>query len=61
MWYSPPIGPGIEIQLSYNSQSSIANHEPFGNKWQFNYASYIVVDPSGAASIYMPDGSVDIF
>ena len=46
------------MPLSYNSQSSITYHEPFGNKWQFNYASYLVVDPSGTVTVFMPDGAV---
>ena len=47
LWYDPPIGPPVRITLSYNSQSSIAHNEPFGNKWQFNYGSYLVVDTAG--------------
>jgi len=59
MWYRPPIGPPVEITLSYNSQSSIAHYEPFGNKWQFNYASYLIVDPGSSVKVFMPDGSRD--
>jgi RHS repeat-associated protein len=59
MWYRPSIGPSVEVSLSYNSQSAIAYHEPFGNKWQFNYGSYLVVDTSGAAIVFMPDGRRD--
>lgn len=61
IWYSSPIGPSVEIQLSYNSQSAIAYNEPFGNKWQFNYASYIVVDTGGNVTIFMPDGRRDTY
>ena len=60
-WYSNPIGPSVEIQLSYNSQSAIAYNEPFGNKWQFNYASYLVVDTGGNVIIFMPDGRRDTY
>ncbi len=61
MWYTPPIGPPVNIQLSYNSQSAIAYNEPFGNKWQFNYGSYLVVDTGGNVTIFMPDGRRDVY
>lgn len=61
MWYQPAIGPSINISLSYNSQSALAYHEPFGNKWQFNYASYLVLDPGNTATIFMPDGRRAVF
>lgn len=61
LWYKSPIGPAVEIQLSYNSQSAIAANEPFGNKWQFNYASYLVVDTAGEVTVFMPDGRRDVY
>ena len=61
MWYDPPIGPPVRITLSYNSQSAIANHEPFGNKWMFNYGSYLIKDTSGTITLFMPDGRQDVF
>jgi len=61
LWYRSPIGPPVEIKLSYNSQSSIAYNEPFGNKWQFNYSSYLVVDTGEQVTIFMPDGRRDIY
>lgn len=61
LWYNNPIGPSVTVTLSYNSQSAIANNEPFGNKWQFNYASYLVVDTSGNVLIFMPDGRRDVY
>jgi len=59
--YWSPIGPSPEITLSYNSQSSTAYNEPFGNKWQFNYGSYLVEDPAGNVTIFMPDGRRDVY
>ena len=61
LWYTPPVGPPVRITLSYNSQSAIAQYEPFGNKWQFNYGSYLVVDTSGTVTVFMPDGRRDAF
>jgi RHS repeat-associated protein len=61
LWYRSPIGPPVEITVSYNSQSSLAQYEPFGNKWQFNYASYLVENPSGQVTVFMPDGRMDGF
>jgi tetratricopeptide (TPR) repeat protein len=60
-WYEPPIGPPVRITLSYNSQSSIAYNQPFGNKWQFNYNSYLIVDTGGQVIVFMPDGRNDIY
>ncbi|NVN92198.1 MAG: hypothetical protein HXX11_16570 [Desulfuromonadales bacterium] len=61
LWYTPSIGPKVEIQLSYNSQSSTATREPFGNKWQFNYSSYLEIQTSGTVVVFMPDGRRDVF
>ena len=61
LWYAPEIGPSVSIALSYNSQSAIAQNEIFGNKWAFNYASYLVVDPGQTVTIFMPDGRRDIY
>jgi hypothetical protein len=52
LWYDPPTGPAVRIKLSYNSQSAIANNEPFGNKWQFNYGGYIVERIPGGTSLF---------
>jgi len=59
--YRSPVGPSPRITLSYNSQSSTAYNEPFGNKWQFNYGSYLVEDPAGNVTIFMPDGRRDVY
>ncbi|MDD2903825.1 MAG: cysteine peptidase family C39 domain-containing protein, partial [Syntrophales bacterium] len=61
LWYRPPIGPAVEIALSYNSQSATATYEPFGNKWQFNYATYLVEDSGSQVTIFMPDGRRDVY
>lgn len=61
LWYNNPIGPSVNITLNYNSQSAIAYNEPFGNKWMFNYGSYLVVDTGGDVLVFMPDGKRDTF
>ncbi|RDH41396.1 RHS repeat-associated core domain-containing protein [Zooshikella ganghwensis] len=61
LWYKPAIGPEVRLQLSYNSQSAIAQNEPFGNKWSFNYGSYLVVDPGKAVTVFMPDGARHVY
>ena len=60
LWYDTTIGPGVEIKLSYNTQSVLAQNEPFGHRWMFNYASYLVVDPGGAVTIFEMDGSESV-
>jgi RHS repeat-associated protein len=61
LWYYPAYGPAVAIAPSYNSQSAIAYNEPFGNKWAFNYGSYLTMDTAGLISVFMPDGRRDIF
>ncbi|MCK5356108.1 MAG: RHS repeat protein, partial [Methyloprofundus sp.] len=61
LWYQPEVGPAVNISLSYNSQSAFAFYEPFGNKWQFNYASYLVVDPGNSVTVFLPDGRRDVY
>ncbi len=61
LWYENPAGPDMELRLSYNSQSAIANYEPFGSKWTCNFASYLVVDTGNAATLFMPDGRRDVY
>lgn len=61
MWYDSAIGPSVHISLSYNSQSSISHYEPFGNKWTFSYGGYLIMDTSGAITVFMPDGEMDTY
>jgi YD repeat-containing protein len=61
LWYDPPIGPSVNIKLSYNTQASIMFNSPFGNKWTFNYNSYLIEDISGNVTVTMPDGRQDVF
>lgn len=61
LWYFAPVGPPVEIQLTYNSQAGTTYLEPFGNKWSFNYSSYLVEDTGGQVTVFRTDGRRDLF
>ncbi len=61
IWYEPEYGPSVSLALSYNTQSSIAQNEIFGNKWISNYSTYVVLDPGATATVFMPDGRRDVY
>lgn len=61
LWYNPPVGPAVNIKLSYNSRSSAVTGSPFGGKWNFNYSSYLTEDVDGNVTITMSDGREDIY
>ena len=64
LWVKTGKGPDVEITLSYNSQDSITQHNAFGNKWMFNYGSYVTEDTQyggGQVIVFMPDGSQDVY
>ncbi|MBL7049691.1 MAG: RHS repeat protein, partial [Nitrospira sp.] len=60
IWHDTPIGPKLELQISYNSEADVISDSPFGNKWVFNYGSYLVEDgTTGDVTVTMPDGRED--
>jgi RHS repeat-associated protein len=65
MWYDSEIGPKIAIEITYNTQDSLNQLRPFGNKWVFNYSSYAMESPGGAPAgsvlIVMPGGKGDTY
>lgn len=66
LWYDAPMGPAIEIKLTYNSKDSLNQIRPFGNKWLFNYASYAMespnsTQPAGSVLVVMPTGRGDVY
>ena len=65
MWYKSEIGLNIAIEITYNSQDSLNQLRPFGNKWIFNYASYAMESPGGAPAgsvlVVMPGGKGDTY
>ncbi|MCO7222728.1 RHS repeat-associated core domain-containing protein [Pleionea sp. CnH1-48] len=61
LWYETPYGPDVDITVSYNAQSALAQHEPVGNKWMLNLSSYVVEDPGNTVTVFMPDGERKVF
>ena len=64
LWVNSAKGPDVEITLSYNSHDAITQHNAFGNKWMFNYGSYVTEDTQyggGEVLVFMPDGSQDAY
>ncbi len=65
MWHDNQFGPGVAISVTYNSQDSLVQMRPVGNKWVLNYASYAMEspgnEPAGSVLIVMPDGRGDIY
>lgn len=61
--YAPPFGPAINFTVSYQQREVAPMQTPtysnLGNKWSFNWLSYLVVDPSNEtadATAYGPGG-----
>src|SRR2546430_8199092 len=65
IWYDSEIGPKIAIEITYNSQDSLNQLRPFGNKWVLSYSSYAMESPGGAPAgsvlIVMPGGRGDTY
>jgi len=61
LWYRSPIGPPVQIALSYNSKAPPASSGPFGNKWQLNYGSSLAEDAGGKVTVCLPDGRREVF
>lgn len=61
LWYDPPYGPPIRITLTYNSLDALNELRPFGPKWTFNYASYVMENPNGEVTMVKSHGRRDVF
>ncbi|MEW6427114.1 MAG: RHS repeat-associated core domain-containing protein [Thermodesulfobacteriota bacterium] len=65
LWYTPPVGPPVELKLSYNSLTTA--NGPAGNKWQLNYRSFLYTMADGttglpaAVAVTMADGRQDLY
>ena len=61
--YTPPLGPAVKFTASYQQREVAPVQTPtysnLGNKWSFNWISYIVIDPANDAAdatAYGPGG-----
>lgn len=61
LWYTPSQGPSVSITLSFNNQNTVQTESPLGNKWWFNYGSFLVVDAGGQVTVTMPNGREDVY
>ncbi|MBV9469734.1 MAG: RHS repeat protein, partial [Abitibacteriaceae bacterium] len=61
LWYTPAVGPPVRISMSYNSQDASSQNTVLGNKWSFNYGSYLLENSGGEVTVYMPDGRQDTY
>lgn len=60
IWHQSAIGPDFEVRITYNSEDSLNQLRPFGNKWVSNLSSYLVESPAqggpGEVLVVMPNG-----
>jgi RHS repeat-associated protein len=68
MWSTAGKGPKMAIQLIYNrvatqrmAANAGANYYAFGDKWSFNFFSYLTETPNSGVDIVLPGGKVQRF
>lgn len=64
IWYQSSIGPDVNLTISYNSQETTNQNSVFGNKWSFNFGSYLVEDTQaggGVITVFMPSSAQENF
>ncbi len=61
--YTPPVGPAVKFTVSYQQREVAPVQTPtysnLGNKWSFDWISYIIIDPANQAAdatAYGPGG-----
>jgi hypothetical protein len=66
IWYTPPKGPAVEFTAWYNQREAFQpqtfSYSNLGQKWTFNWLSYITDDPTNASApieTYMRGSGVD--
>jgi len=66
--YAPPKGPAIRFTVSYQQREvapvSTPNYSNLGNKWSFNWLSYIVINPANPSAdltAYGPGGGTLVY
>ncbi len=65
MWYPAALGPGMSIELAYNrvetqnlASNQTANYFCFGNKWSFNFSTFMKETPAGDGQVVVPGGDM---
>ena len=61
MWWNAPVGPSVHMSMLFNSLDALNNLEPFGPKWSFEYASYVLIDPGEGVTVRDGDGRFERF
>ncbi len=61
MWWDAPVGPDVNLTLLFNSQDSQNNYIPFGDKWSFEYCSYLMITPGTGVQVRDGDGKIEAF
>jgi RHS repeat-associated protein len=61
MWWDAPVGPSVYMTQLFNSQDSLNNYAPFGEKWSFEYASYLLITPGERIQVKDGDGKLETF
>lgn len=61
MWWEPPYGPSVDMTLLFNSLDSLNSYTPFGEKWSFSYASWLLVTPGDNVQVKDGDGRLETF
>lgn len=66
--YTPPKGPAVRFSVSYQHREvapiSTPNYSNLGNKWSFNWLSYLVIDPANPnadLTAYGPSGGTLVY
>ena len=61
IWWDAPVGSPVDMTLVFNSQDSLNNFEPFGEKWSFEYVSYLLITPGNRVQVKDGDGRLETF
>ena len=64
--YQPPIGPSVDYTVTYSdlqtNQPAVFGFPNFGLNWNFQYVSYLTIDPvSSQATVRLPNGGSYVY
>ena len=64
--YQPPIGPSVDYTVTYSdlqtNQPAVFSFPNFGLNWNFQYVSYLTIDPvSSQATVRLPNGGSYVY